>query len=219
MLPASSRWRDGAGHDVAHRRCRQAGTSEYDAVELAKLPSTLSNRSGGRQQHGARHGATHRRCRQAGAAEADDMEYATTPPTVDVVKPESRKTTTWRTPRRRPPSMSSSRNRGRRRHGARHDAAHRRRRQAGAVEDDDMEHTTTLPIVEVVKPEPRKTMTWSTPRRRPPSMSSSWRQEGRQSTRHHTSGFYSITPIAKPNSANSCTCLLFVVGGSSRWSS
>ncbi|KAE8787426.1 hypothetical protein D1007_38589 [Hordeum vulgare] len=159
MLPASSRWRHGAGHDVAHRRCREAGTLEYDAVELAKVPPTLSSRSRGRQRHGARHDATHHRCRQAGAAEDDDMEYDTMPPTVDVVKTESRKTTTWSTPRRCPPSMSSSLNRGRRRHGARHDAAHRRRRQAGAVEDDDMEHATTLPTVEVVKPVPRKTMT------------------------------------------------------------
>ncbi|KAE8787428.1 hypothetical protein D1007_38591 [Hordeum vulgare] len=116
---------------------------------------------------------------QAGATEDNDMEHATTPPTVDVVKLDPRKTTTWSMPRRHPPSMSSSRSHGRRRHGARHDAAHRRCRQAGTAEDDDMEHATTPPTVDVVKPEPRKTTTWSTPRRCPPSRSSS-RSRGRR---------------------------------------
>ncbi|KAE8787425.1 hypothetical protein D1007_38588 [Hordeum vulgare] len=95
------------------------------------------------------------------------------------VKPEPRKTTTWSTPRRHPPSMSSSWSRGGRRHGVRHDASHRRCRQAGVVKDDDMEHAMTPPTVDVVKPEPQKTTTWSTPRRRPPSTSSS-RSRGRR---------------------------------------
>ncbi|KAE8815760.1 hypothetical protein D1007_06820 [Hordeum vulgare] len=110
------------------------------------------------------------------------MEHATTPPTVDVVKPEPQKMTTWSTPRRRPPSMSSSRSRGRRRHGARHDAAHHQCRQAGAAEDDDMEHATTPPTVD--EPEPRKT-TRSTPRRCPsPRSSSRGRGRRRHGARH-----------------------------------